>query len=42
MQTAWVGISMAVKLDEMVIILKNIDEKLSTIARAIREINARG
>jgi hypothetical protein len=35
-------ISMAVKLDEMVIILKNIDEKLSTIARAIREINARG
>jgi len=33
---------MAVKVDEMVTILKNIDEKLATISRAIREINARG
>ena len=30
------------KLDEMVTILKNIDEKLVTISRAVREINARG
>jgi hypothetical protein len=35
-------ISMAAKLDEMVTILKNIDEKMTTITRAIREINARG
>ena len=34
-------VSMVVKLDETVTILKNIDEKLSTITRAIREINAR-
>jgi hypothetical protein len=33
---------MVAKLDEMVTILRNIDEKLSTITRAIREINARG
>ena len=30
------------KLDEMITVLKNIDEKLMTISRAIREINARG
>ena len=30
------------KLDEMISILKNIDEKLAAITRAIREINARG
>ncbi len=30
------------KLDEMITVLKNIDEKLVNIARAIREINARG
>ena len=35
-------VSMVAKLDEMVTILRNIDEKLSTITRAIREINARG
>ena len=35
-------VSMAAKLDEMVTILKNIDEKMTTITRAIREINARG
>ena len=35
-------VSMAANLDEMVTILRNIDEKLSTITRAIREINARG
>ena len=35
-------VSMAAKLDEMIAILKNIDDKLSTISRAIREINARG
>ena len=34
--------SMAVKLDEMITVLRNIDDKLSTITRAIREINARG
>ena len=34
--------SIAVKLAEMITILRNIDEKLSTITRAIREINARG
>jgi len=30
------------KLDEMITVLKNIDDKLVTISRAIREINARG
>ena len=30
------------KLDEMITVLKSIDEKLVTISRAIREINARG
>lgn len=35
-------VSMAAKLDEIVTILKNIDEKMTTITRAIREINARG
>ena len=34
--------SIGSKLDEMVTILKNIDEKLVTISRAVREINARG
>jgi 23S rRNA maturation mini-RNase III len=34
--------TMETKLDEMIGILKNIDDKLATIARAIREINARG
>jgi len=34
--------SIGSKLDEMVTILKSIDEKLVTISRAIREINARG
>ena len=34
--------SMEAKVDEMVTILNSIDEKLSTISRAIREINARG
>jgi hypothetical protein len=33
---------METKLDEMISILKNIDDKLATITRAIREINARG
>jgi len=33
---------METKLDEMVTILKSIEEKLATITRAIREINARG
>ena len=32
---------METKLDEMVTILKSIEEKLATITRAIREINAR-
>ena len=35
-------VSMVAKLDEMVTILKTIDEKLTIISRAIREINARG
>ena len=30
------------KLNEMISILKNIDDKLAAITRAIREINARG
>jgi hypothetical protein len=30
------------KMEEMITILKNIDDKLTTISRAIREINARG
>ena len=34
--------AMETKLDEMISILKNIDEKLAAITRAIREINARG
>jgi hypothetical protein len=34
--------SIGPKLDELVTILKSIDEKLVTISRAIREINARG
>jgi hypothetical protein len=33
---------MEAKLDEMISILKNIDDKLATITRAVREINARG
>jgi hypothetical protein len=35
-------VSIAAKLNEMVTILKSIDEQLETITRAIREINARG
>jgi hypothetical protein len=34
--------SIGPKLDELVTILKSIDEKLVTISRAILEINARG
>ena len=34
--------AMETKLDEMIGILKSIDDKLATITRAIREINARG